>query len=457
MTARAARGDIGGALSTYNTLWEVLDKEHDVEPSDQTQQLVARIKMAQPLSRVEASAPPMALVATVDARTPALLLPELREVSSSHSFSRSNGVEPKLIVSIGTFDVSGAREDQRYLVQGFRRELIACLVRFREWLVCDQASMPGDAPSTDGPVSEFVIEASAFQDKDGLRLVLMLKEAATKTYLWSERFQISMTRWLDAQQTIVRRLATALNVHLSVGRLAPHAPKPANDLKPMIFGSRDKPWSSASCRPIGTRRWRSFARRSRGRRPSLPRIRAWLNSTIQFIIRIRAFSAAPVACRRRWTMRARRRASTPSNSRGQLCLGWAYALSGNFELGAVHHSLAQELNDNDPWTLLSSGLGFAFGGDVGRGAKSSRGTEAMQLTLNPSAIHWRYQAIIRFMDNDYERLVSQLRTRPRYHLRTLSAGRLPRSSTSAVHEEAKKEVAILLSDRCRAMVRQRPR
>jgi TolB-like protein len=434
MSARAARGDIGGALSTYNALWEVLDKEHDVEPSDQTQQLVARIKMAQPLSRVEANAPPMALVATAGARTPALLLREI----TFPLLQPPQPVEPKLIVSIGAFDVSGAREDQRYLVHGFRRELIACLVRFREWLVCDQATMPGDVPSTDGPTSEFVIEASAFQEEDGLRLVLMLKEAATKTYLWSERFQISMTRWLDAQQTIVRRLATALNVHLSAGRLASHAQKPADDLKgydlwlqgqALVLSFLPTDWHKA------VEIFREVIARTPAFAPAYSSL-AQLHNTIHYshpgVFRNPSRMQEALDYAREATR------LDPVDSRGQLCLGWAYALSGNFELGAVHHSLAQELNDNDPWTLLSSGLGFAFGGDIERAQNLAQ--HAMQLTLNPSAIHWRYQAIIRFMDNDYEGCVAAAQSAERMVPNALGwkAAALQHLGR---HGEAKKEVA----------------
>ena len=58
----------------------------------------------------------------------------------------------------------------------------------------------------------------------------MLRDAETNDYLWSERFQISMEKWFDVQQAIVRRLATALNVHVSAGRLAALALKQDGDL-----------------------------------------------------------------------------------------------------------------------------------------------------------------------------------------------------------------------------------
>ena len=56
--ARAEAGDIGAALGIYKALWDLLDEEYDVEPSKETQALIAAIKLGQPAAgawpRVEA-------------------------------------------------------------------------------------------------------------------------------------------------------------------------------------------------------------------------------------------------------------------------------------------------------------------------------------------------------------------------------------------------------------------
>ncbi|MGL5734108.1 MAG: AfsR/SARP family transcriptional regulator, partial [Beijerinckiaceae bacterium] len=43
---RAEAGDIGGALGLYKNLWQLLEDEYDVEPSTETQELIAQIKLA---------------------------------------------------------------------------------------------------------------------------------------------------------------------------------------------------------------------------------------------------------------------------------------------------------------------------------------------------------------------------------------------------------------------------
>ena len=50
--ARAAANDLGTALKIYTDLWKRLEQDFDIEPSEATQDLVARIRMAQPTSSV---------------------------------------------------------------------------------------------------------------------------------------------------------------------------------------------------------------------------------------------------------------------------------------------------------------------------------------------------------------------------------------------------------------------
>ena len=66
---------------------------------------------------------------------------------------------PKLILVVGTFEPRG-QSSFASLLQGFRRELIANLVRFREWAVRDGTPMAGDCANRAVGESYFV-EASA--------------------------------------------------------------------------------------------------------------------------------------------------------------------------------------------------------------------------------------------------------------------------------------------------------
>ena len=54
----------------------------------------------------------------------------------------------------------------------------------------------------------------------------------------------------------------------------------------------------------------------------------------------------------------------PIDSRAHLCCGWSYVMALREAEAAPHIELACELNDNDPWTLLSSAACSAFCGSI---------------------------------------------------------------------------------------------
>lgn len=122
--ARAAAGDLGGALGIYKALWNLLDEEYDVEPSPATQQLIGELKLGQPPFPAGRTEPrtPADIVEEVRSRAPIIVpgatLPGLRPNAA-----------PKLVLAIAPFDLEGTAPAHRHIVQGFRRELIACLVR----------------------------------------------------------------------------------------------------------------------------------------------------------------------------------------------------------------------------------------------------------------------------------------------------------------------------------------
>jgi hypothetical protein len=61
--------------------------------------------------------------------------------------------------------------------------------------------------------------------------------------------------------------------------------------------------------------------------------------------------------------------------------------------------LACELNDNDPWTLLSSAHYCAFCGSIGQARL--RAEQSLALSPAPSYPEWGYHAINRFLCGDY--------------------------------------------------------
>jgi transcriptional regulator with XRE-family HTH domain len=110
----------------------------------------------------------------------------------------------------------------------------------------------------------------------------------------------------------------------------------------------------------------------------------------------------------------------PTDSRAHLCCGWSYALALREAEAAPHMELACELNDNDPWILLSSAHYYAFCGSVEQARL--RAKQSLALSPVPSHLEWAYHGIIRFLCGDYAGAVDAC-SRGQWIAKTLPAWR----------------------------------
>jgi DNA-binding SARP family transcriptional activator/TolB-like protein len=392
--ARAGAGDLGGAFTIYKTLWDLLDNEFEIPPSKETRDLIAELRLQQP--EPQALSGPSGLLAA----------PSSPAMSSVAQLVPPPGppVAPrKLILNVGGFDVTGVRPEHRYLINGFRQELSACLVRFREWSVRDQAHTPAGAVRPDPRDGEYTIDASAFEASEGVRLVLMLRDAVTNDYVWSERLQLSIPTWFEAQQQIVRRLATALNVNISAERVAaqsrlPHENYGAYDLwlKAQVlhysFDSREMDQSVAIYRQL-TSDYPTFA-------PAYVGLANYLN-----IVHISHPGVPRSRDRTAEALQVARQAVRldPVNSRAQLCLAWSHVMAMQPNEAQLAASSAYELNENDSWTRASSlscrsmsGLAEALRPELERLVRQEQLIAPLQ---------WAYHGTSLFLAGNYEACV----------------------------------------------------
>lgn len=111
----------------------------------------------------------------------------------------------------------------------------------------------------------------------------------------------------------------------------------------------------------------------------------------------------------------------PADSRAHLCCGWSYALALLEAEAAPHMERACELNDNDPWILLSSALYYAFCGSIEQARL--RAEESLKLSPVPSHLEWAYHGIIRFLCGDFAGAL-QACSRGQWVTKTLPAWRV---------------------------------
>jgi transcriptional regulator with XRE-family HTH domain len=89
----------------------------------------------------------------------------------------------------------------------------------------------------------------------------------------------------------------------------------------------------------------------------------------------------------------------PADSRAHLCCGWSNAMALRETEAASHMERACELNDNDPWILLSSAHYCAFCGSIEQARL--RANQSLAFSPVPSHLEWAYHGVIRFLCGDY--------------------------------------------------------
>ncbi len=375
----ADAGNTAAALRHYGILWELLDSEFDMEPDDETQDLIAAIKSG---------------CYQAAEKTPAI--PVGRRVAVAGNSQRAN----RPVIIVPPFAQGGPWAQEVYFIEGFRRELIASLVRFREWLTFGSTGTQQLQRAHEHDERQrYIVEGTYLGEENTARLIITLKESDTQQFVWSENFELSLSNWFHAQRLIVRRVAIALNIHLSAERISRFAGSPEVDLnaydcwlrgQELVFGFTPDSWDRAaevfqsivdqnvSFAPV----YSSLAQLENGAHLVFPGKRRLRQ------VHEQALELGKVAVQ-----------IDPLDTRGHLSMGWSYAMLDQFERSAISYDLACDLNENDPWTLVSSALGWSFLDDCERARKMA--DQALVLSLQPTRMHWGYQATIRFLCGDY--------------------------------------------------------
>jgi DNA-binding SARP family transcriptional activator/TolB-like protein len=390
MKAHAQDGDTAGALRIYKALWDLLDRDYGMEPSKATQDLVANIKLGEFERSTSDRGEGNSQGAVHRIHEPAQPTP------ASGRTSPKAAAKPRLVLR--PFAMHGVASDQAHLVQGFSLHLAASLVRFREWSVVDRPP-PALVLPEPGTAAQYCIEATAYQAGNEINMVMVLKDEATGTFIWSESFRLSLANWFEAQQRIIRRIATSLNVQLSAERLVRLAGEPDVSLDVYdrwlrgqnLMGRFD---SESWHRAVAI--FRDAIRKSPAFSPCYSSLVQMNN--IEHFVHPGVFRDLEKA---KGTLELAKISVQldPVDSRAHLCCGWSYTMALRETEAAPHMDLACELNDNDPWTLLSSAQYAAFCGSIEQARQRSQ--QSLALSPAPSYLEWSYHCIIRFLSGDY--------------------------------------------------------
>lgn len=430
MRARAEAGNVAAALKHYNALWEVLDEDHGMEPSAETQQLVVDIKSGA-FETAEVVAP---TAAEYPERSP------LGPAPATVTALTTNAAPKRLVVAVEPFAGDAIGLDSQHLVAGFRHFLIALFVRFREWMVMDL-----DGPLDAGTAGEvgIVVRATVIGTKDRASLALTLKDVSSSIVVWSDQFELEVEEWMELQRRAVRSITSALNVHLSAGRLSRVATTPSVPAR--LFDSWLRGQSMINRLEPGD--WRRASAMFEDVIREAPDFAPAYSSLVQ--LRNAEHIVHPGVFRDKERQdEALELAQTaarldPVDSRAQLCLAWASAFDGQYERAELHFDLASELNDLDPWTLLSAAQGFAFLDD--RQRATSLGEAGLSNCIEPGPLHWSYLAGIHFFTGD-QRVALESATKAGDFLANNGMWRATALARLGRRDEARQETARCLAD-----------
>ncbi|MFE0759062.1 BTAD domain-containing putative transcriptional regulator [Inquilinus sp. NPDC058860] len=365
---QALRGNIAAALKLYGTLWDLLQNDYDMEPSDETQRLIVDIKKGS----VDSTAQPSAMPVMEPSRLPIIEVDRL-------SPGLPEGVDD-------------------YVVHGFRSELIANLVRFREWIVVE----PPDAqPEAGAPQQVDYRLSTAFRHKDDdLLIVVSLTELTRKRSLWSETFSLALHSWMDQQRQIARRVSATLDIHISANALSrqigdrdfAHGPY-IRWLRGQYLRNFWEPQAEFEAEALFKeviRDWPSFAPAYSG----LANIYNSRHIILPGVRRDRAMAEEAL------TLARRAAELDPLDARGHLTLAWSYMMTTRYPQADLHLEMARDLNPSNPSVLVSAAQGFAF---VDR-TDVALDLMANAFELNPLVPphHWAHLAGIRFLHGDIE-------------------------------------------------------
>ncbi|WP_245826623.1 BTAD domain-containing putative transcriptional regulator [Oceanibacterium hippocampi] len=379
----AEEGNVSAALRQYNELYDLLDRDYDMEPADETQALIAEIKSGS--FRPE---PEVALSTVPDGG--------LRPVSGKPAHL------PR--IEVDRFRRGGPGIDGDYRIEGFRRDIISSLVRFREWVIVDGEYAGDNQAAGRAGAPDYVLDVNYADADAAFRLVVTLKNLRNQEFIWSDRYTLDLGNWLATQQEIVQKIAAALDVYLSADRIGGACETPDDKLDAFDLWLRGQSLLN-DWRPETEKQAEELFRRTIERMPGFaPAYSSLANIYNSRHIALPGYRRQKALEQDALSLGRKAVQLDPLDARGQLTLGWSSILAGQFDRGEFHFDLANQLKPADPATLISSAHGLAY---CHRWDTAKEGADlAMRLTPAVPPVFWGYLAGIHFLCGDFEGAVA---------------------------------------------------
>ena len=370
MVHHANSGNLAAAMRCYDGLWHALADEFDAEPTEDTIELYAQIKMGQ-------------------------YIPYTDSGLRSKIQKGENGGQRAPVISV-SHSLSSDKV-HAHLINGFVSELVSSLVNFREWLVLEPDADIGDL------VQDYKLVATPLESEDNLLISVSLIECQRNRTLWTKCYSLAIEKWKDTNRKITHQIAAATNIYLTSDGLMRHISKRDVSLEAydkwlrakhlLTFWEPSADYEAESLFKQVVTEWPDFV----PARSSLANIYNTRHIVIPGLKR------DPLNEQRALELSRRAVELDPLDARSQLTLSWSYAMLENYGQAEFHFEMACQLNFGNPDILMSCAQGLAFCDN--RVLAMEYSSYALELTLMPQAHHWGYLVGTYFLAGSYESCV----------------------------------------------------
>jgi adenylate cyclase len=231
------------ALRHYDAYRDLIARELDLEPLDQTKELVARLREG----AAPAVGPPERRVSAALPSRWWLLAPALAIVAGGVVWAGANRVAAGPASAGGALNPLGVAvlpflnlsqdPEQEYFADGIMEDVLTALARIADLTVISRTSVMQYKGTTrmTGQVAEelgvaHLLEGSVRRDGDRVRISAQLIDARTDEHLWAETYDRDLTDIFAIQSEIAQQIATALRVRITPAERDRLAGRPTADL-----------------------------------------------------------------------------------------------------------------------------------------------------------------------------------------------------------------------------------
>ncbi|WJS83861.1 BTAD domain-containing putative transcriptional regulator [Paracoccus sp. TOH] len=348
------------AIERYNALYAHLDEAFDQEPEAETVELLAAIKLD----------------------------------PTGGGRQRPQGDRaPQVGLSVSLLPAEGEGGTLESMTNVLFADLRMRMARFREWSITEESAVPAQVRVTLQP----------FYLMGALRFFVEVKRGAGGQLVWSEWIEQPQTDWEYKVRILLSNIANALSVVVSDRSLADSGSGIYDRwLKAQALLDRWSPETEAEALAILreiTEESPRFGAAHAELAGALNVRHVLLPGTYQTEdLKRDAMHHAIVAV-----------SADPLDTRAHRVLAWCFCHLGYFDLAEFHFDQALTLNRNNPLTLASCALGFAFAGDLGKAADLAAETRRHAEVMEP--FHQIYLAAVDYLCGDYAATARQCENR----------------------------------------------